>query len=142
MKIEVEEILLNSGWKPGRSVFNEVELPHDWTIFGTAEKILDEFGNLRLLSEGAGIAFARSSIEFRPILAAFEYAGFVEYEITLGKRLYPLGELNGGYGLLLVDEDGVIYHDSSVLYSIGSSISVAIENILLGMRYSDSKEFT
>ncbi|MFE0641792.1 SUKH-3 domain-containing protein [Streptomyces sp. NPDC058877] len=133
---EVNAVLEASGWTPGRkvgtdrwrSMFESVGLAmHD-----AAEAFLQEFGGLTVNVNGPGISCARTPFELDPELAWGENDRFAEWGEAIGRRLYPLGELDHGRFFLGIDEAGVIHLVETWIASFGP-MPHATESLVLGM---------
>ncbi|MFF1444602.1 SUKH-3 domain-containing protein [Streptomyces sp. NPDC058295] len=102
---DVLEVLEASGWTAGRRVdtagwrsrFETVGL----VMHDAAEKFLQEFGGLSVNHGGPGINRAREPFELDPGLAWAEGDRFSEWSDFLGRRFFPLGELDHGRFFLL-----------------------------------------
>ncbi|MGW1169637.1 SUKH-3 domain-containing protein [Streptomyces sp. NPDC001153] len=133
---EVDEVLKASGWTPGRkvdtarwrSMFEAVAL----SMHDAAEAFLQEFGGLTVNVSGPGISCARTPFELDPELAWGEDDRFTEWGEAIGRRLYPLGELDHGRFFLGIDEVGVIYLVATWVASFGP-MPHAMENLVLGV---------
>ncbi|MFE2581540.1 SUKH-3 domain-containing protein [Streptomyces sp. NPDC059378] len=133
---EVLEVLEASGWTAGRRVdtagwrsrFEAVGI----VMHDAAEKFLQEFGGLIVNIGGPGINCAREPFELDPELAWGEDDRFSEWSDSLGRRLFPLGELDHGRFFLGIDEDSEIYLVETWVASFGS-MPHALENLILGV---------
>ncbi|MEV6742354.1 SUKH-3 domain-containing protein [Streptomyces sp. NPDC051104] len=133
---EVDEVLEASGWAPGRkvdagrwrSMFEAVGLAmHD-----AAEAFLQEFGGLTVNVSRPGITCARTPFELDPELAFGEDDRFLEWGEAIGRRLFPLGELDHGRFFLAIDEVNEIYLVETWVASFGP-MPQALENLVLGV---------
>lgn len=133
---EVAEVLAGSGWVPGRrvgterwrAVFEAVGLDmHD-----AAAAFLEEFGGLTVDVRGPGISCARTPFELAPELARGEEDRFAEWGESIGRRLFPLGELDEGRFFLGIDEAGEVYLVASWVASFGP-MPQAMEHLVLGV---------
>lgn len=104
-----------------------------------ARPVLTEFFGLTVGSVGAGKDCARASVTFNP-----HDVGEIELELLslnqkLGKQFYPLGEIDGGHAILLIDELGWIYIWFDELPElIAKEFHAALERLLYGRRSRDS----
>jgi hypothetical protein len=107
-------------------------------MFAAARAALEEFGGLRVEARGPGLDHARSSFRIDPGLAQGEEERFAAHEEKLRRRLYPLGEVDGGHGFLAIDEGGAVYvvTDDAVMRVAGSTYA-ALEALVLGRRFGD-----
>lgn len=97
-----------------------------------AESFLREFGGLDVWLSGPGISCARASFELDPSLAQGEGDRFAEWSASIGRHLYPLGELDHGRFFLAIDEFREIYLVETWLASYGR-MPEALENLVLGV---------
>ncbi|MFH8698934.1 SUKH-3 domain-containing protein [Streptomyces chartreusis] len=134
---EVLDVLETSGWTAGRrvdtagwrSMFEAVGI----VMHDAAEAFLQEFGGLSVSIGGPGINRAREPFELNPELAWGEDDRFFEWSASLGRRLFPLGELDGGRFLLGIDEDSEICLVETWVASFGP-MPHALENLILGVK--------
>lgn len=133
---EALEVLEASGWTAGRrvdttgwrSMFEAVGI----VMHDAAEKFLQEFGGLIVSIGGPGTNRAREPFELDPELAWGEDDRFSEWSESLGRRLFPLGELDGGRFFLGIDEDSEICLVETWVASFGP-MPQALENLILGV---------
>ncbi|MEV0603107.1 SUKH-3 domain-containing protein [Streptomyces sp. NPDC050315] len=132
----VLEVLEASGWTAGRrvdtagwrSMFEAVGIGmHD-----AAERFLSEFGGLTVSVGGPGITSSQELCEFEPELACGEEDRFSEWSEALGRRLFPLGELDHGRFFLGIDEGSEIYLVETWVAGFGP-MPHALENLILGV---------
>ncbi|MFC9844361.1 SUKH-3 domain-containing protein [Streptomyces sp. NPDC060223] len=124
------------GWQPGRRIDSaawrsqpKLEGLH---MHAAAESFLQEFGGLDVWLSGPGISCARTSFELDPALARGEGDRFTEWSASIGRHLYPLGELDHGRFFLGIDEFREIYLVEAWLASYGR-MPEALENLVLGV---------
>jgi len=131
---EVLKSLLWAGWHSNRKVLKKLKLPKGFDFPDIALKILDEFGDLKIgdIQQKKGTHMAKSSIQFSPILADGEEGTFEDFSNALGVKLCPLGEVNGGYSFLAVDECGKIYILEQDIFIVGNDIQEGIETLIKG----------
>lgn len=133
---EVLEVLEASGWTAGRrvgtadwrSMFEAVGI----VMHEAAEAFLQEFGGLAVSIGGPGINRAREPFELNPELAWGEDDRFSEWSDSLGRRLFPLGELDDGRFFLGIDEGSEIWLVETWVASFGP-MPHALENLILGV---------
>ncbi|MFG2281794.1 SUKH-3 domain-containing protein [Streptomyces asoensis] len=133
---KVEAVLKASGWVPGRrvdtsrwrSLFESVGL----SMHDAAQAFLQEFGGLTVNVSGPGISCARTPFELDPELAWGEEDRFAQWGEAIGRRLYPLGELDHGRFFLGIDEAGVVHLVETWVASFGP-MPHAMENLVLGV---------
>ncbi|MET7356681.1 SUKH-3 domain-containing protein [Streptomyces mirabilis] len=133
---QVLEVLEASGWAAGRqvdtvgwrSMFEAVGI----VMHDAAEAFLQEFGGLTVSIGGPGINRAREPFDLDPELVWGEDDRFSEWSDSLGRRLFPLGELGHGRFFLGIDEDREIYLVETWVASFGP-MPHALENLILGV---------
>ncbi|MFI8326391.1 SUKH-3 domain-containing protein [Streptomyces sp. NPDC085529] len=133
---EVLEVLEASGWTPDRrvdttgwrSMFEGVGI----VMHDAAETFLQEFGGLTVSIGGPGIDRAREPFELDPELAWGEDDRFSEWSAEMGRKLFPLGELDHGRFFLGIDEHSEIYLVEGWVASFGA-MPHALENLILGV---------
>ncbi|MFG1663812.1 SUKH-3 domain-containing protein [Streptomyces sp. Y7] len=133
---EVLEVLEAAGWTAGRrvdtadwrSMFEAVGI----VMHDAAEVFLQEFGGLNVSIGGPGINRAREPFVLNPELAWGEDDRFSEWSDSLGRRLFPLGELDGGRFFLGIDEGSEICLVETRVASFGP-MPHAMENLILGV---------
>jgi hypothetical protein len=107
----VEHDLRAAGWYPGRRVdtgrwragIDGVEM------HPAAERFLTEFGGLEVDIRGPGRSAAREPFELDPALCEGEEGRFRGWSATLGRSLYPLGELDEGRFFLGIDPEAELW---------------------------------
>lgn len=137
---EIEQLLQAAGWYEGRSDPAQVEawqkeLERDdgFKLSQVARQVLDEFGGLHIVAEGAGAACARGDIDLNPSLAKFEEDRFLSFDCLKGKAVFPLGEAILGHVFAAIDDTGNVYLVMQEVHHVASSFDAALENILLGL---------
>ncbi|MGK5543401.1 SUKH-3 domain-containing protein [Streptomyces sp. URMC 127] len=133
---EVLEVLEASGWTSDRrvdttawrSMFEGVGL----VMHDAADALLQEFGGLTASIGGPGINCARAPFELNPSLAWGEDDRFSEWSDSVGRRLFPLGELDDGRFFLGIDEDSEVYVVETWIASFGP-MPQALERLILGV---------
>jgi hypothetical protein len=134
---EVREVLERAGWWPGRKIdtdrwrsqFESTGIP----MHQAADAFLQEFGNLSVSISGPGISRAREPFVIDPeLLWDSEEDRFLEWSETIGRRLFPLGELDHGRHFLGIDEHSEVYLVETWVASFGPMPS-ALENLILGV---------
>lgn len=131
---EVRRMLIEAGWHPDRDEQGTLELPADFEIFPAALQVLKEFGMLRVGTGGTGIDRARSTLYLNPRLADGESDRFEPFESQIGDRLYPLGEVDGGYGFLAIDRRGRVFWIMDFVQFVAEKFDESLEVLLLGKR--------
>lgn len=137
---QAEETLRQAGWYPRRQVPAMVAswkktlmLSDGIEMFSTAERVLLEFGGLRIDQQGPGVSSAREPFTFDPPCAIHEGDRFTDFSTVLRTRLYPLGEASGGYYFWAIGESGDVYLLMDDLRLLGTTIEAALEKLLIGM---------
>ncbi|TXS51996.1 hypothetical protein EAO75_09285 [Streptomyces sp. uw30] len=133
---EVREVLDASGWTSGRKVntsrwraiFEETGL----VMHDAAEVFLREFGGLTVNISGPGISCSRTPFELVPELCWGEEDRFSEWSESIGRRLFPLGELDHGRFFLAIDEGSEIYLVETWVAGFGR-MPHALEHLILGV---------
>ncbi|MFF0298536.1 SUKH-3 domain-containing protein [Kitasatospora sp. NPDC004614] len=133
---EVTRVLTASGWTPGRAVetgrWRELFEPGGVELHAAAEAFLREFGGLTVDIDGPGITCARTPFELDPELAVGEEDRYLELGEDVGRRIFPLGELDHGRFFLGIDETGEVYLVEGALASFGP-MPQAMEHLILGV---------
>ncbi|KPI01945.1 SUKH-3 immunity protein [Actinobacteria bacterium OK074] len=134
---EVDHVLREAGWTPGRQVDAEA-----WLVTFEAEGLqrhpvaagfLAEFGGLAVGISGPGISRAREPFEFDPMLCLGEGDRFLEWGAEIGKSLFPVGVHDGGRFFLGIDEDSELYLVEAWVASFGR-MPEAMSNLILGVQ--------
>lgn len=127
-------MLVAAGWHQGRDVRGALQLPSDFDIFPAALQVLREFGMLRVGGAGVGTDRARSTLDLNPSLAEGEFDRFEPFEDRIGDKLYPLGEVDGGYGFLAIDTQGRVFWVMDFIQFVAERFDEALEVLLLGKK--------
>ena len=137
--VQVENILKQAGWYPGRQIGDLVAswkttlvVSDGFEMFPSAERVLLEFGGLSVKQEGPGETCAVEPFTLDPTIAAYEGDRFRDFATLLNTRLYPLGEASGGHLFLAVGENGHIYLLMNDVNLLGKNIDEALERLLRG----------
>ncbi|MBP0450991.1 SUKH-3 domain-containing protein [Kitasatospora sp. RG8] len=133
----VEETLRAAGWWPGRRVpvrpWREMlEATGLVRMHEAAELFLSEFGGLDVRIDGPGIDVAKTRFHFDPEPVAGEEDRFADWSATVGKDLFPIGELDGGRFFLGIDENSEIYLIETWVATFGPA-QEALERLILGI---------
>jgi SUKH-3 immunity protein len=132
---EVEGILREAGWRPGRHAYVETWLERFAELgceaSDAAIEFLVEFGGLDVQISGRGLRRAREPFVLDPILCEGDLDRFVDWSGLLGRRLFPIGVLGSAMTCLGMDERSVIYLVESRISSFGPMPS-ALEGLVLG----------
>jgi hypothetical protein len=136
---ETQAILRSAGWYPERRERERVagwrralSTPGGFELSAAAERVLEEFGDLRVERRGPGLEVARGGFELDPALAEGEEDRFARLGRPLGANLFPLGEALGGHVFLAIDEAGRVYLVGDEIHALGSNIYQALDNLLMG----------
>lgn len=132
---EVELMLRQAGWWPGRRASVEFWIDHfegkGCTATDAAIDFLVEFGGLEFPYAGRGVDRAREPIDFDPILCGGDEDRFIDWGVEINRSLFPIGVLGAGLQCLGIDELSEIYLVEAHLLSFGR-MPAAMENLLLG----------
>lgn len=134
---QTEETLRAAGWRPGRRVsveywrdrLEESGLVH---MHAAAEQFLAEFGGLSVWCNGPGISCAKSPFAFDPGLLIGEEDRFADWSQTIGRALFPIGELDEGRFFLGIDETSEVYLVETWVATFGPAHD-ALEKLALGI---------
>ncbi|OII65011.1 hypothetical protein BJP40_18700 [Streptomyces sp. CC53] len=133
---EVADVLRASGWVPGRKVdtgrWEASFAAAGLLMHAPAHAFLREFGGLAVHVGGPGVTCARTPFELDPALARGEEGRFLEWGDALGRRLFPLGELDHGRYFLGIDELHEVYLVEAWVASFGP-VPRALEHLVLGV---------
>lgn len=129
---ETLRLLQKAGWWPERSIGANLKLPNGFDIHPVALKVLEEFNHLQVGQSKPGIDRAQSTIIFDPLLAIGERERFKEYENFLQRNLYPLGEVDGGYHFLAIDETEFVFLIMDDCWFVDVAFDTALDRLLLG----------
>src|SRR5574338_313572 len=108
---QTEQTLRKAGWRPGRQVRDIVaswknsEMLSGFEMFPAAEKLLLEFGGLKIDEHGRGETCAREPFVVDPLMAAYEEELFRDFSTLVNTRLYPLGEGDNGHNYWAIGEN-------------------------------------
>ncbi len=111
---ETEETLRAAGWFPGRNVSVELwrerlEESGEVRMHEAAKRFLTGFGGLRVWIGGPGITCAKSPFDFDAGFLVGEEGRFAEWSQTIGRDLFPMGELDEGRFFLGIDQNSEVY---------------------------------
>jgi hypothetical protein len=129
---EIAEMLSEAGWFPGRDVFSQLRLPAGFTLFPAAQRVLQEFGMLRIGREGPGLTSARTPVVLDPMLCEGEDDRFSDYASLLHSCLYPLGEAYGGHLFVAIDDRGRVFLLMDAMWFAGDTFDGALDSLLRG----------
>jgi SUKH-3 immunity protein len=135
----IVNVLREAGWQENRNVTHALALPSQFALFPRAQEVLAEFGGLRFGSCGAGIECGTSDVYIDPCMATHMISELQSYEKILQTKLFALGEVDGGHGYLIIDEEGRTYILSAMSLDLGplaATFSQCLEFLLLGKRLS------
>ncbi|HEY7236305.1 MAG TPA: SUKH-3 domain-containing protein [Gemmatimonadaceae bacterium] len=136
----VDSLLREAGWRPGRNVAETVArwesaLDEDgFTLHAVAKNILLEFGGLHVGRSARGVDRARADIRFDPTLAIGQRDDLESFTELRGRSVYPLGEVDGGHGFLVVADDGRAFLVMDEIYDRWTTFDAALRGLLLGLR--------
>lgn len=134
-------MLRRGGWRPG------VERPVPWNdlpdlpLFPAAERVLREFFGLTVGSGGPGKDLGRVCLTFDPRPFQVDAREIIAMSARMGSRLYPLGEVDGGHAIFLIDENDHTYMWFDELPTlVAYSFDEALERMLLGKKYEADRQ--
>jgi hypothetical protein len=109
-------------------------LPANFERFPASDKVLDEFGGIRVGVSGSGVEVGTTDFELDPMACVHlgEEMSFLQKKLEL--NLYPLGEAGNGHGYLMVDEHGGVYILFDGIQKVAHSFDDAVERLLLGRK--------
>jgi len=137
LSMETREVLAGAGWFPGRRVdttqwrarFSDTGM----NMHAAAEVFLAEFGGLAVGHRGPGISRAREAFELDPMLVwGSEEDRFLDWSETIGRDLFPVGELDHGRYFLGLDEQAELYLVAAWVAGFGR-MPGALDNLVLGV---------
>ena len=138
--VQTENTLRRAGWYPGRQVpdmldsWKADQMLCRFAMFPTAERVLLEFGGLKVNEQGPGETCAREPFEVNPTLAAYERELFSYFSTLVNTSLYPLGEVDNGHNYWAVGEDDRVYLLMNDVQLLGENIDEALENLIIGRK--------
>ncbi|MEY9845554.1 SUKH-3 domain-containing protein [Streptacidiphilus sp. MAP5-3] len=133
----VEQTMREAGWHPGRSVpvkgwRETLERSGLVRMHDAAERFLTEFGGLEVQISGPGITCAKTPFHFKPDCCMGEEDRFADWGETLGRDLFPIGELDEGRFFLGIDETSEVYLIETWAATFGTA-QEALEKLVLGI---------
>lgn len=138
----VRETLERAGWYPGRQVEAQVEAwskqsaQHGLVMFKAARDALLEFGGTQVDVQGSseGINVAKLSFLINPESLLDDAYLMEQTSLEIGHKMYPIGELEGGYPYLAIDDRGWVFILHEKNYLVAKSMAEALGCLLLGLR--------
>jgi|SRR5215212_2566067 len=140
---KTENTLQRAGWYPGRQVpdklasWKDNEMLAHFEMFPTAERILLEFGGLRVDESGPGETCAQEPFVVDPTVAAYEQELCRYFSTLVNTRLYPLGEVDNGHNYWAIGENNQVYLLMNDIQLLGEDIDEALENLIIGRKAID-----
>jgi SUKH-3 immunity protein len=139
---EVKDILEKNGWFSSRKISKLVttwkyEMADDseaFVLFDEAERVLLEFGGIKINERGGGVNQAQEPFEINPLLAKGEADRFADFELDIGQKLYPLGECWGSNFFLAIAEDGKVFALMMEIFLVGNTFEEALNNLIQGIK--------
>jgi SUKH-3 immunity protein of toxin-antitoxin system len=104
----------------------------EFHMFPSAERILLEFGGLRVDQSAFGETCAREPFEVDPTLAAYEGEMFSEFAPLVSTQLYPLGEAFSATYYWAIGENDQLYVVMDDIQLLGKNLDEALENLIIG----------
>ncbi len=135
---QTEATLRKAGWYPGRQVPKLVakwktnKMLTGFEMFPLAEKILLEFGGLKIKQRGPGESLAREPFQFDPTMAGYEDDRFSDFLSLVNTKLYPLGEAATRHYYWTIGENEHVYLLMDDIQLVGTNIDEALENLIIG----------
>ncbi|OIV38862.1 SUKH-3 domain containing protein [Mangrovactinospora gilvigrisea] len=144
---EVEQLLRATGWLPGQWNMKQAEAwadrltahsgedGHRHSIFPAAVEAWAEWGGLALRLDGPGVEVARTGFRIDPLAGLHLPRTFTDFGRSLGSRVAPLGEEEGGQAVLAIDESGRVHSlDHTGEWLLGETTAEAVTTLVLGRR--------
>jgi hypothetical protein len=138
---ETHILLVAAGWHEDYSATESLPTwletlaagPDGFECFPAAESALRRFGGLHIVPpRKRGVDCAPARLDLDPTLGAGERTQWKFYVDLIGSRLYPLGEVGGGYYFFAIDELGRTYMAGDELYFAGATVEDGIEALSIG----------
>jgi hypothetical protein len=130
---EVEDVLLQAGWFPARSVATSQWVgPLEqvgYKPFPAAIRILENLGGLVITPPtNESNLFYPGQIVFDPVFAASsEFKRVEKWQDEYGLRLFPLGEYDPLFILMCSDNGRIFGAREQLFHFLGATIEVALE---------------
>lgn len=136
---QTEAQMTTAGWHKGRRATQRVrewrrqlEKPHGFRMSSVAERVLEEFGGIRVESQGPGLECARGGFNLDPELVSGEEDRFGDFRDQVESDLFPLGEAYNGHAFLAIDGTGRVFLLGDTIQLLGTNIYDALDAILVG----------
>ncbi|MFF4651245.1 SUKH-3 domain-containing protein [Streptomyces sp. NPDC001380] len=142
---DVASALKHAGWHPGRWQIRQAEAwadaltaydspdGHRHSVFPAAVEAWAEFGGIGVDLAGAGEQIARTPFLIDPLRGLHQPRTLADLGRALDTPLAPLGEENGGLGLLAVDAAGRVYSlDHTGEWYLGDTVDRAVTTLVTG----------
>ena len=84
------------------------------------------------LAPNRPIAVAQSTIHFDPMLALGEDDRLADDTRVMHRNFYPLGEVDGGYYYLTIDESGCVFLMMDHCWFVDTTFEAALDRLLTG----------
>jgi hypothetical protein len=139
------KLLKKAGWFAGRHVFSTIELLYGFELLKPAKDVLDEFGNLSLVSyysekRGRCTHLGETTIILDPTRCGGMDDSIAEESRLIGHPLYPLGEIFDDYydpygsSTILIDDMGRVFLLSTfALYFMGETFDISLDHMIAVM---------
>jgi hypothetical protein len=142
---EVENTLVAAGWLPGRDASARVDpwldvfcarsvggRHHD--AFPAARRILHEFGLLDIDQFGFGEQEPLQPVHLFPMDVWIDPWDYARLARSLGKQLFPIGQVGESGDYLLADFDGRVFRIGELgVHFLGDTIDAALEVLIRGL---------
>ncbi|MDG4794503.1 SUKH-3 domain-containing protein [Micromonospora sp. WMMD1082] len=141
----VAQTLAAAGWSSGRRDEGQAR---EWglriaataapdgrqhVVTAAAIEAYAEFGGLRVRPQGEGEQVAPSAFHLDPFLVRHSVETLAELAEATGAPLSPLGEEEGGTGILAVDAEGRVFVlDHTGDWFLGATLDEALTTLVLG----------
>lgn len=137
---EVETVLRESGWVPGRDVSGWVRAAvgalahHGFAPFAAATAALAEFGGLYVIQDHPGVQVRRRPFVLLPGLARHCPLAVKHFGSVLGALVFPVGVEGDTDAFLVVDEHGRVFSlDEAGEWFLGADMSAALRTLITGV---------
>lgn len=146
--LEVDAVLREAGWQPGRWDIARAEVwadtlrahhspgGHSHAVFPAAVEAWAEFGGLHIVPPGPGHHIAPVALRVDPLCGLHFARTLADLGRAVGTEVCPLGEETGPPGATLaIDTEGRVYSiDHSGDWYLGPDIDRAIATLVTGVR--------
>lgn len=125
--------LWRAGWRPGRNIWGEIQLPPSFPEMERAKDCLAEFGGLK-------VGTPTDYMLIEPMLAEAVSDLILKFQAQVDSVLYPLGiQQHQDREYVLMDSDGLVFvmntfddNCKAELNPVGSSFDKFLEHFVIG----------